>query len=189
MDSRRHHVDIAGRQLPVGSCVIHFYYSPAERRRFTSFLLEGLVAGEAVVLACNSTGYEVFREDLERLGVRGRGFTTIDIGLDYHDATPGISDALRQELRSRAAGRVLVDFGNAVPQTEIFELEAELNGALRHLPVVVLTQYDGAHFAAPVTIEQFRSHALAFVGNILVHENANYTPPAQYLQLRAAGSR
>ncbi len=174
--------------MPVGSCAVHFYYSPAERRRFSQFLLDGLAAGDAVILSCDLAAYEAFRPDLEGGSERGRGFSFVVGGPDYDTTVANIRDCVAYDLRRRRVARVLADFSGMVCQDEIFEAESELNNALCVFPVVTLSQYDGRQFSAAVTIEQFQTHALTLVGNVLVNENPGYTPPRHYRRVRAAAS-
>lgn len=188
MERPAHSVEIAGRWLPIGGCAIHFYYSAAERRRFGRFLLDGLAAGDAVILSCDLASYEAFRPELEGGSERGRGFSFVVGGPDYGTTIASIHDCVAYDLRRKRSARVLVDFTDMVREDEIFEAESELDNALCVFPVATLSQYDGRQFSAAVTIEQFRTHGLALVGNVLVNENAGYIPPRQYRRVRAAAS-
>jgi hypothetical protein len=182
-------IDVCGFAVAPGSCVIHFYYSPAERQRFAGFLLDGFVAGEVVVLACTRAGYEAMADGLEMVGIRGAesGLVHVEITPDLRVSIGRIAEAIDRaiKLRNRRV-RLLADFGSMVSQELIFELEGALSSALANFDVVSVTQYDGRDFAASITIEQFRTHALAIVGNALYQENKKYTSPETYFRKRAA---
>jgi hypothetical protein len=185
-------VEINGYTVPPGSCVIHFYYSPYDQQRLLSFLLDGISRREGVVLACTQDAYATLREGLEMLGVRSTepGIVKVAITPDLQTSIANIQNAAGYALGRdhSSSGRVLSDFGCMVSQESIFELEGSLNSALRGMNLVSVTQYDGRGFAAPVTIEQFQTHALAIVGNAFFRENSNYTPPEAYFLKRAAAS-
>ncbi len=183
-------VDIDGFALEPGSAVIHFYYSPSERIRLLSFLLEGLSRGQGVVLATTHEGYEELRRGLATLGMSGSTrVIRVAITPDLPRTIQSIADATRLAARRSGKVRVLADFDGMIGKESIFELEAALASALESLNVVYVTQYDGNGFDASVTIEQFRSHALCIMGNAFYHENRNFTPPDSYYRKRAAGSQ
>ncbi len=183
-------VDIDGFALPAGSAVIHFYYSPSERLRLISFLVEGVSRGQGVVLAATHEGYEELRRGLEDLGLLASSrLNRVAITADARATILAIADAARMAGRRYGKVRVLADFGNMIGKESIFELEAVLASALERLDVIYVTQYDGKGFDASVTIEQFRSHALCLMGNAFYHENRNFTPPNSYFRRRAAGSQ
>jgi len=185
-----HSVEISGYSVPSGSCVIHFYYSKPEQQRLLGFLLEGVVRREGVVMACTAEAYETLASGLEILGVSLaeheilRTEITPNLQASIHTVAGAAQHALG---RSHGYfGRVLCDFGSAVGQDAIFEVEGSLNSALAGLNLVSVTQYDGRGFGAPITIEQFQTHALAIVGNAFFRENRHYTPPEVYFRKRAA---
>jgi len=188
----RQPIEICGFSLPVPSCVIHLYYSAAERRRFTSFLAEGIAEGDTVLLACTREGYEELTQtfELDCTARKERRLLCIEILPDLASSVAKIAQALSAEVRDRRRRiRLLADFGLIAGPEMLFELEALLSSALRGFNVISITQYDGRAFAASATIEQFHTHALAIIGNAVCKENRNYTAPDNYLQTRAASAK
>jgi len=188
----RQPVEICGFSIPVPSCVVHFYYSAAERRRFTSFLAEGISEGDAVLLACTREAYDQLAEALETRGIarNDRRLLRIEISSDLPSTVATIAQALSGDIRGRRRRiRLLADFASIAGPEAIFELEALLSSALRGMNVISISQYDGRAFAASATIEQFHTHALAIIGNAVCKENRNYTPPEKYVQKRAATAK
>lgn len=188
-----HYVEIDGYSVAPRSCVIHFYYTKPEQQRLLGFLLEGAARGEGVVMACTADACEALSSGLQMLGVRlaERDITRVEITPDLRTSVDTVVAAAKDALgRSHGhLGRVLCDFGSMIGQETIFELEGSLNLALAGLDLVLVTQYDGRGFGAPITIEQFQTHALAIVGTAFFRENRHYTPPEAYLRQRAAGGR
>ncbi len=184
-------IDICGFSVAPRSCVIHFYYSRAERQRFAGFLLDGVAAGDTVALACTREGYGAFTEALELLGIRSGdpNLLKLEVSPDLRASVARVSTVLCDDIRRRQKpARLLCDFERMVGQEGIFELESLLSSSLSRLNLVCVTQYDGRAFGAPITIEQFRTHALAIVGNALWQENKNYTSPEAYFKQRAAAT-
>lgn len=190
--SRNHYcVEIKGYCVTPGSCVIHFYYNQVEQRRLLGFLLDGVARGEGVVLASTVDAYETLSEGLEMLGVHRleHEIMTVEITPDLRASIQTIAAAAKEVLSRDHGycGRLLCDIGSMVGQEAIFEFEGSLSAALSGLSLVSVTQYDGRGFGAPVTIEQFQTHALAIVGTAFFRENRHYTPPEAYFRKRAAG--
>ncbi len=181
-------VDICGFSVPPRSCVIHFYYSRSERQRFSGFLLDGVASGECVVLACTRDGYDAFAESLALLGIRAGdpSLAKVEITPDLRASVDQIATIVREGTGRNKRARLLCDFDRMVGQEGIFELESRLSSSLAALDVVCVSQYDGRAFGAPITLEQFRTHALAIVGNALWQENKNYTSPHAHYKQRAA---
>jgi hypothetical protein len=125
------------------------------------------------------------------LGVRRseHGIIKVQITADLPASIDAIAAAVRDALARQHCffGRVLCDFASMIGQEAIFELEGLLSSALAGLKVVSVTQYDGRGFGAPVTIEQFQTHALAIVGTAFFRENHHYTSPETYFRKRAVG--
>jgi hypothetical protein len=188
---QRQEVEIGGYCVPAGSCVIHFYYSKPEQRRLLGFLLEGVARREGVVLACTGEAYETLSVGLEMLGVRRseHAIITVEITPNLPTSIDTISAAANEAMRRdhHYVGRVLCDFGSMIGQEAIFEVEGSLSSALAGLNLVSVTQYDGRGFGAPITIEQFQTHALAIVGSAFFRENRHYTSPEAYFRKRAVG--
>jgi hypothetical protein len=184
-------IELNGFALPLGSSVIHFYYTPTERKRMLSFLLEGINNREGVVLACTKEGYDELGPAIGAIGLGspGSGLMQVEISPDLPASIRSISHATRLALRDRPRGRMLADFGSMVGKESIFKLESALASALGQLKIVSVLQYDGTVFDASVTIEQFRTHALAIMGNAFYHENLNFTSADAYYRRRAAGAR
>lgn len=177
----------------MGGCVIHFYYTKAEQQRLLGFLLEGVARREGVVMACAENTSEALSDGLEMLGVPRSEpeIIQMEITSNVSASIAAIAAAAKHALGHghRSCGRVLCDFGSMIGQEAIFELEGALNSALAGLNLVSVTQYDGRGFGAPITIEQFHTHALAIVGTAFFRENRHYTAPEAYVCKRAAGGR
>lgn len=186
-------IEINGYSVSPGSCVIHFYYTQAEQQRLLGFLLDGVARHEGAVLACTQDAYETLSCGLEMLGVRRAEYNLIQVEItpDLPASITTVAAAARRTLGRKhcCLGRVLCDFGSLIGQEAIFELEGSLNSALAGLELVSVTQYDGRGFAAPITIEQFQTHALAIVGTAFFRENRHYTSPEAYFRRRAVGAR
>ncbi|MBV9609618.1 MAG: hypothetical protein JO187_08680 [Acidobacteria bacterium] len=182
-------IDICGYSIPAPSCVIHFYYSAEERRRFAGFLAEGISGGDAVVLACTRDGHGALADALQshRIARNDRRLPRVDVLPDIAATAASIAQSVRAACRARKLRtRLLADFGQTAGPETIFEIEGLLSSALRGLNVVSITQYHGRTFAASATLEQFHTHALAIVGNAICKENRNYIPPEHYLRKFAA---
>ncbi len=188
-----HGIEISGYSVPVGGCVIHFYYTKAEQQRLLGFLLEGAARREAVVMACAENASVALSDGLEMLGVRRaeHEIIKVEITSNVRASIDAIAAAAKDALGRghRYCGRVLCDFGSMIGQEAIVELEGALNSALAGPNLVLVTQYDGRGFGAPITIEQFPTHALAIVGNAFFCENRHRAPPEAYLRKRAVGGR
>ena len=186
-------IEINGYSVPVGGCVIHFYYNKAEQQRLLGFLLEGVARREVVVMACAENASEALSDGLETLGVRRAEHEIIQVEItsNVRASIDAIAAAAKDVLGHghRYCGRVLCDFGSMIGQEAIVELEGALNSALAGLDLVSVTQYDGRGFGAPITIEQFQTHALAIVGTAFFCENRHYNPPEAYSRKRAVGGR
>ena len=186
------YVEINGYSVPPRSCVIHFYYSGAEQQRLLGFLRDGIARSEGVVLACTPDAYGTLSDGLHILGIPSNQHQIVKLAItpDLPATISNIENAVGYALGRdhRCSGRVLCDFGTMIGQESIFELEGALKSALSGMNLVSVTQYDGRGFTAPITIEQFQTHALAIVGNAFFRENRNYTPPETYYRKRAVGS-
>lgn len=185
-------VAFLGSSVPWGGSIIHFYYSPAEQARGAVFLADALAAEQGAILGCTIDAYQVMAEALAERGVApsDRRLVRVEISANLSNSIYAVASAVQQGSAKGKPVRVLVDFDNIVPQENLGDAEASLSATLQGLNVVSLTQYDGRAFAAPVTLEQFRTHALAVVGNVLHHENRDYTRPEKYFRYRtAAGQR
>jgi hypothetical protein len=188
----RQPVEICGFSIPVPGCVIHFYYSVAERRRFASFVAEGIAAGDAGILACTREAYDALADALQLAGIgrNDRRLVRLEIVPDLPSTIANIAQAINAETQSHyRRTRLLADFGCIVGPESIFWLDGLLSSALRGLNVISITQYNGRGFAASETIEQFQTHALAIIGNAICKENRNYTPPEKYIEKRAASAK
>jgi len=187
------HVEINGYSVPLGSCAIHFYYTKTEQQRLLGFLLEGVARHEGVVMACAESACEALSDGLETLGVRRSEHEIIRIQITSNvrasigSIAAAVQEALERDRCCRV--RVLCDFGSMIGQEGIFEVEGSLNSVLAGLDLVSVTQYDGRGFGAPITIEQFQTHALAIVGSAFFCENRYYAPPEACLRKRVLGGR
>jgi len=184
------YIEINGYNVPLGSCAIHFYYTKAEQQRLLGFLLEGIARREGVVMACTESACEALSDGLETLGVRRSEHEIIRIQITSNvRASIGAIATAAQDALQRNRVRVLCDFGSMIGQEGIFEIEGSLNSVLAGLDLVSVTQYDGRGFGAPITIEQFQTHALAIVGSAFFCENRYYAPPEGCFRKRVIGSR
>ncbi len=181
-------VSFLGSTVPWGGSIIHFYYSPEEQVRSAAFLAEAVAEKQAAILACTFDGYVAMAEQLRQMGIATmeHKITRLELTAKLTNSIYGISAVARQAASEGRPVRLLLDFGAIVPQENIFDAEAAVSAMLEGLDAVCLTQYDGRAFPAPVTIEQFRTHALAVVGNVLHHENRTYTRPEKYFRYRTA---
>jgi hypothetical protein len=188
--NREHCVEFGGTLLPGGSCIIHFYYSPEEQMRFAAFLREGMERDEGIVLAASPTPLQHMERCLAPVGKKRpkSRYERIFLSAEVPEAIAAIVQAAGRVVQYGPA-RVLVDFGRLVPQEALCAVEGQMFAALRDLPLISLTQYDGTMFTAPVMLEQFHTHELAIVSNAFYQENQYPTSPARYLQMRAAASR
>lgn len=179
--------DFGRNFLRTGSSVIHFYYSPAEQLRFGGFLNEGLRISQGVVLAAPAEVQARFAPlvRLPRFRRRGKGeLQQVVLTADLNAGLRLLVQAVRDEISRCGRVRLLADFAGLVTQDEIFEVEADLSSSLQHLPTTCVTQYDGAAVPAPVTVEQFKTHSLAIVGDAFYYENQHVIPPEQYFRKR-----
>lgn len=189
MKKRLTPITFMGSDVPWGGSIIHFYFSPAEQARSASFLADAVAHGEAAVLACTFDGYQVVADELRRGGVAfaDRRIIRIELAANLTNTIYAISAVAQEAATHGKPVRVLIDFDSVVPQENLFDAEAAMSATLQGLDAICLTQYDGRAFPAPVTIEQFRTHALAIVGNVFHQENRSYTRPEKYFRYRAAG--
>jgi hypothetical protein len=180
-------VSFAGTPLPPGSGIIHVYYTPAERGRFTAILNEAPVAHHGAVLACHRDAYPWLRSGLRNVDFLGSGLVRIELTANLADNIAEIAESVKFCLRKHPLVRVMVDFGAVTFAESIFENEAALAASLRGLSAVTLSQYDGTGISAETVLEQCRTHAVAIIGNVVQAENARYTAPEKYFRQRAAG--
>lgn len=180
-------VELQGFTIPRRSAAIHFYYGEADRRRFAHFLMDGVARRESVVLACTIGGHEVFRGALREAGLTlpVSELLRVEVTSDLRSTLGNIQEAFRFGQRRNSYGRLLADFDSLVGEESLFELEALLSQVLAGNEITCLSQYDGKCFRAPITIEQFQTHALCVVGNAFYHLNRDYTPPSRYLRQKA----
>jgi len=186
-------IEIYGYSVPAGRCVIHFYYNKTEQQRLLGFLREGVARRQGVVMACAENTLEALSDGLEMLGVPRSEHEIIqmEITSNVSASIAALAAAAKDALGHghRSCGRVLCDFGSMIGQEAIVELEGALNSAFAGLNLVSVTQYDGRGFGAPITIEQFQTHALAIVGTAFFRENRHHASPEGYVRKRAAGGR
>ncbi len=176
--------------LQPGCSVIHFYYSATEQVRFVPFIAEGLRLGQTVVLAAPADLIPSFTGSLNLPGFRRRNGELQQVLL-----TPDISSCLAvlvQAVKEAAIGsglvRLLADFSGLVAHEDVFDVEATLSSSLHGLRLMSITQYDGNVVSAPVTVEQFKTHSLAIVGDAFYYENRRHISPEAYIRKRAAAT-
>lgn len=187
------YVEISGYSMPLGARAIHFYYTKPEQQRLLGFLLEGIARYEGVVLACAGDVSEALFDGLEMLGVRHSEpeITRVEITSSVRASIGTIAAAAKDALRRdhHVCGRVLCDFGSMIGQETVCEVESVLHSFLAGLDLVSVTQYDGRGFGAPITIEQFQTHALAIVGSAFFCGNRYYATPLPFVHKRAMRKR
>ncbi|HYB76775.1 MAG TPA: hypothetical protein VEE85_01115 [Candidatus Bathyarchaeia archaeon] len=173
-------IEISGYSVPLGARGIHFYYTKPEQQRLLGFLLEGIARYEGVVLACAGEVSESLSDGLEMLGVRRSQpeITRVEITSNVRASMASIAAAARNSLGGERGSccRVLCDFGSMIGQEAVFEVESVLHSFLSGLNLVSVTQYDGRGFGAPITMEQFQTHALAIVGSAFFCGNRYCAP-------------
>ena len=185
-------IEISGYNVPVGGCVIHFYYTKAEQQRLLGFLLEGAARRESVVMAGAEKASEALSAGLEMLRVRRSEHEIIQVEITSN--LPASIDAIAAAARDalgrghRYCGRVLCDFGSMIGQEAIFKLEGSLNSALAGLDLVSVTNTTAAVSEPPSPSSSSRP-ALAIVGTAFFCENRHYASPEAYLRKRAVGGR
>ncbi len=181
---------VAGNDFRPGKLVIHFYYSPQEQMRFSTFLTEGLRLGQGVVLASRHETAQalIASARIPRLTRLRRSIEQVVITRDIASSVAILVTAVHEAAMQYGQARVLVDFADFVQQDQIFEVEADLSSSFRGQNVVCITQYNGNAFSAPIALEQFKTHSLAIVGNAFYYENSRHIAPEQYLRKRAAGA-
>ena len=172
--------------LKAGDTAIHFYYSVAEQTRFAPQLQEALERGMGLVLA--SAGD---RHPLLTLGAlrpprfpRQNNFLRLQVTPNLQRTIASIAQATAALGQRLPEVRLLADFDGLVASEAIFDVEAELSRQTRGLRVLTISQYDGNAFPAPITIEQFQTHALTVVGNVFYSENRSFVAPEQYARER-----
>jgi hypothetical protein len=180
-------VSFAETRLPPGSCIIHVYYTPAERVRFTSFLNDSPAAHHGAILACHREAYDGLRPGLRNVDFLGSEMVRIELASNLADNIGEITNSVRFSLRKHRLVRVMVDFGSVSAAESIFDSEAALAAGLHGLSAVTLSQYDGLGVSAEAVLEQRRTHAIAIIGNVFQIENADYTAPEKYFRQRAGG--
>ena len=171
--------------LKPGDNVIHFYYSEAEQLRFSSFLQEGLDRGAGVIIAGVGERHPLLNHGirLPRLQ-RKRNLLRLQVTPNLHATIATLAHGAAALLQRAREVRMAVDFDGLVSTEAIFENEAELSQALRGKRIIAISQYDGNAFPAPVTMEQFQTHALTLVGNAFYSENRSCVAPEEYLRIR-----
>lgn len=171
--------------LKPGDNVIHFYYSEAEQLRFASFLQEGFDHGAGVIVAGVGDHHPLLSRGVRvpRLQ-RKRNLLRLQVTADLHATIATLAHAAGALLQRQREVRIAVDFDGLVSTEAIFENEAELSQALAGKRIILISQYDGNAFPAPVTMEQFQTHALTLVGNAFYSENRSRVAPEEYLRTR-----
>jgi len=186
-------VEISGYDVPLGARAVHFYYTKPEQQRLLGFLLEGIARYEGVVLACAGDVSEALFDGLEMLGVRHfePQITRIEIASNVRASIGKIAAAAKNGTQPdrRVCRRVLCDFGSMIGQETVCEVESVLHSFLAGLELVSITQYDGRGFGAPITIEQFQTHALAIVGSAFFCGNRYCAAPLQFVAKPAMRGR
>lgn len=149
--------------IPLGSHTIHFYFGDEQRRRFLSLLTGENPRHSGLVLACKHDEASAFAEHFSRRhSVRGPTLTRVEITHDWHRNAARTVEATHHAVRDYGSARVLADFGAAVPQSAIHELESLLTTGLSGLDVSSVSQYDGTAMNHAIPID-----ALARFGQVV----------------------
>jgi hypothetical protein len=176
--------------LKTGDNVINFYYSEAEQLRFSGFLQEGLDRGSGVIIAGVGERHPLLTHGVHQPRLqRRRNMLRLQVTPNLHSSIASLEQAAAALLQRTREIRIVVDFDGLVSSDAIFENEAQLNEALRHKRAVVISQYDGNALPAPITMEQFETHALTLIGDAFFSENRNWVAPSEYLQTRRRKSQ
>lgn len=171
--------------LKPGDNVIHFYYSEAEQLRFASFLQDGLDHGVGIIVAGAGERHPLLHRAVHAPRLqRRRNFLRLQVTPNLHSTISILAHAAVALLQREREVRLVVDFDGLVSTEAIFENEAELSEALRGKRIIAISQYDGNVFPAPVTMEQFHTHALTLIGNAFYSENRSCVSPEEYLRNR-----
>lgn len=171
--------------LKPGDNVIHFYYSEAEQLRFSSFLQDGLDHGVGIIVAGVGERHPLLHRGIRAPRLqRRRNLLRLQVTPNLHSTIANLAHAAATLLQRTREVRLVADFDGLVSTEAIFENEAELSESLRGKRVVAISQYDGNAFPAPVTMEQFHTHALTLVGNAFYSENRSCIAPEEYLRNR-----
>jgi len=182
------HVEISGYGVPLGARAIHFYYTKPEQQRLLGFLMEGIARYEGTVLAYAPDASEALCDGLEIFGLRltEPEILLVEITSNVRSSIGSIAAAAKRAMgrEHRVCGRVLCDFGSMIGQETVCEVEDLLHHHLAGLDLVSVTQYNGRGFGAPITIEQFPTHALAIVGSAFFCGNRSCGLPEDYLRNR-----
>src|SRR5688572_8240509 len=94
-------IHFAGTQLAAGGCIIHIFYTPAERVRFTAFLTESLAARGGAVLACHRDGYQALCSGQGAVDFFGSGLLRIELCDDLMENMREIADSVKFSMRKR----------------------------------------------------------------------------------------
>ncbi|HZQ91992.1 MAG TPA: hypothetical protein VFA60_09385 [Terriglobales bacterium] len=179
-----------GNFLAPGNSVIHFYFTEQERLRFVPFLAGALRGGRGAVLAAPAGALDALSAELckSRPGNRQPHFQQVEITADLPDSLRALLAAVRQQVARSGTARVLIDFAGLVTHEGVFEVEADLSSSFRELRLTHVTQYDGNSVSATVTLEQFKTHSLAVVGDAFYYENRRHISPEVYFRRRATAA-
>jgi hypothetical protein len=171
--------------LKPGDNAIHFYYSEAEQLRFSSFLQSGFNDGQGIIVAGVGGRHPLLSQAVKTPRLhRKRNFLRLQVTANLHATISTVADAATALLQRTRELRIAVDFDGLVSTEAIFENEAKLSEAFRGKRAIVISQYDGNAFPAPVTMEQFKTHAVTVIGNAFYLENRNRVAPEEYLLIR-----
>ncbi len=190
MKERSRFPNFGANYLQPGCSAIHFYYSRAEQLRFVGYIAEGLRLGQAVVLAAPAATVQEFKAalTLPRFRKHAGNLHEVELATDLATSVPLLTQAVHQAALPGVVVRLLADFSSSVPHDGVFEVEAELSSSFHGLRLISVTQYDGTAVPAPITVEQFKTHSLAIVGDAFYYENRQHIPPEAYYRKRAAAA-
>jgi hypothetical protein len=179
-----------GNFIAPGNSVIHFYFTEEERLRFVPFLSASLRSGRGAVLAAPATALDSLTSELRNSRTRNPKAQSrqVEITTDLQASLRVLVGAVREQVARCGSARVLVDFAGLVTHEQVFEVEADLSSSFRDLRLSHVTQYDGNCVSATVTLEQFKTHSLAVVGDAFYYENRRHISPEAYFRRRATAA-
>lgn len=180
---------IIGEKVPLGAHVAYFWENEREFERAVGFLSTGIRARDHCVIFGHDEANREVCGVLERLGfdpatLQAETRLTL-IGGSSERATlqRDIVGAFQRAIDGGAACiRLLGNIGWNNPgwpgEKELLAFEAEVTGAAKMFPCVVVCMYDVSQLTGSAIVHgAFETHPLTIYGNVL-RENPYYTAPA-----------
>lgn len=142
--------------------VLHFYFSPQQRRAMLEQLLPGLTPEDCVILGCPRDEVEFYRA-IFAAGRTSPQIVYIAVSEDWHRS---VCNLLEEALRP-ASGKIvlLADFAGLVRNDEVEGLAQWLERGLRGSGATAIAQFEGAVFSEALLRRPIRnSTVLLFDG-------------------------